>query len=66
MKPVNTRQNANRGGPKAPKPDGGEQQALAEKSSKNTASVKARVESTNMPDKPPLHHQNMPNSSGRK
>lgn len=53
-------------GPKHPQPAGGAQQALAEKSANNTASVKARVESNNMPDKPPLILQNMPNSSGRK
>lgn len=41
------------------------QQAVAEKSAGNTASVKARVESQNMPDKPVLHRQHIPNSSGR-
>lgn len=51
---------------KHPKPDGGDQQALAEKAANRPASVKARVDSKNMPDKPPLHHQHMPNSSGRK
>jgi hypothetical protein len=44
----------------------GSQQALAEKSSGSSASVKARVDSKNTPDKPPLNHQHMPNSSGRK
>ncbi|MDP2817007.1 MAG: hypothetical protein Q8O29_01775 [Polaromonas sp.] len=52
-------------GPKHPKPLGS-QQALAEKAANSQASVKARVESQNMPDKPPLHLQNQPNSSGRK
>lgn len=51
---------------KHPQPLGGEQQALAEKAANSQASVKARVESQNLPDKPPLHLQNMPNSSGRK
>lgn len=53
------------GGAKHPKPLGS-QQAIAEKSARSPASVKARVESKNMPDKPPLHQQHMPNSSGRK
>ena len=44
----------------------GSQQAVAEKASGNTASVKARVDSKNMPDKPVLHRQHTPNSSGRK
>lgn len=42
------------------------QQAVAEKSAGNTASVKARVESPNMPDKQALHRLHNPNSSGRK
>lgn len=42
------------------------QQAVAEKSADNTASVKARVESPNMPDKQALHRIHNPNSSGRK
>lgn len=53
------------GGSKHPQPLGN-QQALAEKAANSQASVKARVESQNMPDKPPLHLQNQPNSSGRK
>ena len=44
----------------------GTQQAVAEKASGNTASVKARIDSQNMPDKPVLHRQHTPNSSGRK
>lgn len=44
----------------------GSQQALAEKAANSQASVKARVDSQNMPDKPPLNLQHMPNSSGRK
>ena len=42
------------------------QQAVAEKSADNTASVKARVDSPNMPDKQALHRLHNPNSSGRK
>lgn len=52
-------------GPKHSQPLGS-QQALAEKAPNSQVSVKARVESQNMPDKPPLHLQNQPNSSGRK
>lgn len=52
--------------PKGPKPLSGSQQALAEKAANSPASVKARIDSTNMPDKPPLDHQHTPNSSGRK
>lgn len=66
MKPINAGKTPSRGAPKHPKPDGGDQQAIAEKAANSPASVKARVDSTNMPDKPPLHHQHMPNSSGRK
>ncbi|HYW57857.1 MAG TPA: hypothetical protein VE934_12910 [Polaromonas sp.] len=51
---------------KHPQPLGGEHQALAEKASNSSASVKARIDSKNMPDKPALHQQHMPNSSGRK
>ena len=50
---------------KGPQPDGGSQQALAEKAANSPASVKARIDSKNMPDKPPLDHQHTPNSSGR-
>lgn len=50
---------------KGPQPAGSEQQALAEKAANSQASVKARIDSKNMPDKPPLDHQHMPNSSGR-
>ena len=42
------------------------QQALAEKAANTTAAVKARVESSNMPDKPPWRHPHTPNSFGRK
>ncbi len=66
MKPTKAGQTPGPGGPKHPKPDGGDQQGIAEKAANSTASVKARVESQNMPDKPPLHLQHMPNSSGRK
>ncbi|WP_096697027.1 hypothetical protein [Polaromonas sp. AER18D-145] len=52
--------------PKGPQPASGSQQALAEKAANSPASVKARIDSTNMPDKPPLDHQHTPNSSGRK
>ncbi|MDI1275366.1 hypothetical protein [Polaromonas sp.] len=52
--------------PKGPQPNSGSQQALSEKAANSPASVKARVDSTNMPDKPPLDHQHTPNSSGRK
>ena len=44
----------------------GSQQAVAEKAANSKASVKARVDSKNMPDTPDLHHQHTPNSSGRK
>lgn len=47
-------------------PDVPEQQAIAEKSANSKASVKARIESQNMPDKPAMTHQHQPNSSGRK
>ena len=50
---------------KGPQPDPTQQQALAEKAANSQASVKARVESQNMPDKPPLDHQHTPNSSGQ-
>jgi hypothetical protein len=50
---------------KGPQPGGSEQQALAEKAANSPASVKARIDSKNMPDKPPLDHQHTPNSSGR-
>lgn len=67
MKPVKRSPNpSHQDAPKHPRQLGGEQQALAEKAAGSSASVKARIESQNMPDKPPLHHQHMPNSSGRK
>ena len=66
MKPNKAGQTSDHDSKKHPKPDGGDQQALAEKAANSPASVKARIESQNMPDKPPLHHQHMPNSSGRK
>lgn len=44
----------------------GSQQAVAEKAANSKASVKARVDSKNMPDTRDLHHQHTPNSSGRK
>lgn len=44
----------------------GSQQGVSEKAAGAAASVKARVDSKNMPDKPALHRQNTPNSSGRK
>ena len=67
MKPVATTDTLGQKGRKAksPHPDPGEQQALAEKAANTQSSVKARVDSKNMPDKPPLIHQHMPNSSGR-
>ncbi|MDP1740100.1 MAG: hypothetical protein Q8M51_01645 [Polaromonas sp.] len=50
---------------KGPQADGSEQQALAEKAANSPAGIKARIDSKNMPDKPPLDHQHTPNSSGR-
>ncbi len=65
MKPVKTSSDK-QDTSKHPKPLGGEHQALAEKASNSSVSVKARIDSQNMPDKPALHQQHMPNSSGRK
>jgi hypothetical protein len=67
MKQVNRSPNpSHQDAPKHPKPLGGDHQALAEKAADSSASVKARIESQNLPDKPPLDHQHTPNSSGRK
>lgn len=44
----------------------GSQQAVAEKAANSSASVKARVDSKNMPDTPARNLQHTPNSSGRK
>lgn len=68
MKPVSPGQSPGQGSHKAkgPQPDPGEQQALAEKAANSQASIKARIDSQNMPDKPPLDLQHTPNSSGRK
>ena len=67
MKPLPTTHAKGQSGQKnkGPQPAGSEQQALAEKAANSQASVKARLDSKNMPDKPPLNHQHMPNSSGR-
>lgn len=51
--------------PKHPSPLGS-QQAVAEKAANSKASVKARVDSKNMPDMPDKSLQHTPNSSGRK
>ena len=68
MKPISAAHTPGQSGHKnnGPQPDPSEQQALAEKAANSQASVKARIDSKNMPDKPPLDHQHMPNSSGRK
>lgn len=67
MKPVSNTQVPGHADPKSKglEADSGAQQALAEKASNSQASVKARIDSKNMPDKPPLRHQHTPNSSGR-
>lgn len=65
MKPVNTGPVASHQDAKHPSALGS-QQAVAEKAADTTASVKARVESKNMPDKPAKNRQHTPNSSGRK
>ena len=44
----------------------GTQQGVAEKAVDSTATVKARVDSKNMPDLPAMNRQNIPNSSGKK
>ena len=43
----------------------GSQQAVAEKAANSKASVKARVDSKNMPDMPAKNLQHTPNSSGK-
>lgn len=65
MKPITTGPAPSHEPAKHPGPLGS-QQPVAEKAADSTASVKARVDSKNMPDKPALHRQNTPNSSGRK
>lgn len=65
MKPVNPGTAASHEVAKHPSPLGS-QQAVAEKSAGSTASVRARVDSKNMPDKPAMRRQHTPNSSGRK
>lgn len=66
MKPLsNTQATAPGHKNKGPQPGGSAQQALAEKAANSPASVKARIDSKNLPDKPPLDHQHTPNSSGR-
>ena len=65
MKPVKTGPAPSHEVAKHPSPLGS-QQAVAEKAADNTSSVKARVDSKNMPDKPAMNHQHTPNSSGRK
>ena len=65
MKPVNAGPAPSHETSKHPNPLG-IQQAVAEKAAGNTASVKARIDSKNMPDKPALHRQHTPNSSGKK
>ena len=65
MKPPNAGPPPTQDEPKHPKPLGS-QQGIAEKSADNTSSVKARVDSQNLPNKPALHRQHTPNSSGRK
>lgn len=67
MKPLSSNHTPSQSGHKnkGPQPSGSEQQALAEKAANSPASVKARIDSKNMPDKPPLDHQHTPNSSGR-
>jgi len=65
MKRVSTKPAPSHEDAKHPSPLGS-QQAVAEKSSGNTASVKARVDSKNMPNTPVMQRQHTPNSSGRK
>lgn len=67
MKPVSSAHAPTQTGHKnkGPQADGSEQQALSEKAANSPASVKARIDSKYMPDKPPLDHQHTPNSSGR-
>ena len=65
MKTVKTGHNGNQDAARHPEKLKS-QQAVAEKSADNTASVKARVESPTMPDKQALHRLHNPNSSGRK
>jgi len=65
MKSDNTKATPSHDVAKHPSPLGS-QQAVAEKASDSSASVKARVDSKNMPDKPAMTHQHTPNSSGKK
>ncbi|HQZ08276.1 MAG: hypothetical protein KBF63_19000 [Rhodoferax sp.] len=65
MKPTNTGPVPTPDVPKHPSPLGS-QQAVAEKANASKASVKARIDSKNMPDLPALNRQHTPNSSGRK
>jgi hypothetical protein len=65
MKPVNTKPAPPHEVAKHPSPLGS-QQAVAEKADDSKASVKARIDSKNMPDMPALNRQHTPNSSGRK
>jgi hypothetical protein len=65
MKPTKTGPASSHEDAKHPSPLGS-QQAVAEKAANSKASVKARVDSKNMPDTPDLHRQHTPNSSGRK
>lgn len=66
MKPEKSGKTLSDKAPQHRTPDVPAQQAIAEKSANSSASVKARIESQNMPDKPAMTHQNQPNSSGRK
>ncbi len=65
MKPINTGPAPSGDVAKHPGPLGS-QQPVAEKADDSKASVKARIDSKNMPDLPALHRQHTPNSSGRK
>jgi len=64
MKPNNAGPVQSHETPKHPSPLGS-QQAVAEKDANSKASVKSRIESQNLPDKPVLRRQHNPNSSGR-
>jgi hypothetical protein len=65
MKPTNTGPAPTHDVAKHPSPLGS-QQALVEKADDSKASVKARIDSKNMPDTPAMNRQHTPNSSGRK
>lgn len=65
MKPVKTGPAPRHEDAKHPSPLGS-QQPVAEKAVDTTASVKARVDSKNMPDVPARDRQHTTNSSGRK